>query len=160
MTLDEQQAICGAVQHEVYCANHCDWRGLEADLVEDEEGNEPHCPKCGSNWAILDVDLEAFAYTARTEWPKLIEEHRKALAEIERLKTALSDLLHQQSNHSPTCHRVTPNANRWLSGSTHHPYAKRKHPPSGCSRYTPCLSARNPAGRATTAAAPERPSFR
>lgn len=40
---------------EVYCANHCNWVGIEEDLEQDEDGNEAHCPKCDSNYFILEI---------------------------------------------------------------------------------------------------------
>lgn len=43
---------------EVYCANDCDWVGMDEDLTSDDDGNEPHCPKCGSNSFILDIPVE------------------------------------------------------------------------------------------------------
>lgn len=47
--------MTATTKHEVYCANSCNWRGVESDLEDDPDGNEPHCPKCGSNSCILEV---------------------------------------------------------------------------------------------------------
>jgi hypothetical protein len=49
------QALIAGPWPEVMCLNHCDWIGREEELESDEAGSLPHCPKCGSNSAILDM---------------------------------------------------------------------------------------------------------
>ncbi len=45
---------------ELRCENDCTWNGWEDELDGDADGNEPHCPLCGSNSAIVDnLDLDA-----------------------------------------------------------------------------------------------------
>lgn len=52
--ISEEDARSEGVADEVYCENHCAWRGCEDDLVSDPDGDYPHCPECDSNSAILD----------------------------------------------------------------------------------------------------------
>jgi uncharacterized Zn finger protein (UPF0148 family) len=86
---------------DVICANHCDWRGVEEDLVEDYAG-PPHCPKCGSNWAIVDDSIsnmreraEKAIAQARAEGAAEAAQQLAAkdqrIAELERVNEALRD---------------------------------------------------------------------
>lgn len=39
---------------ELRCENDCAWKGWEDELESDVDGNEPHCPECGSNCFVVD----------------------------------------------------------------------------------------------------------
>lgn len=77
MTLDEQKAICDK-------ATPGPWQTRFMYRMFQSARLDPSTlfdTKPEDDWKDAD-----FCTTARTEWPKLIEEHRKALDEIERLR--------------------------------------------------------------------------
>jgi len=92
MTLGEQKAICDSATPGPWVGDRYD--GTVKYFLYGAGGGE-NAPvvfqtqhKSGEYGFISDNgdQDEVFIKTARTEWPKLIEEHRKVLDEIERLR--------------------------------------------------------------------------